>query len=127
MRQFLLSFACGILLLLAVAAHPGPAEARRGGGFHAGGGHFHAGRVSSHNISRNVNVNRNVNWNVNVNRNVNRRHVYHNGRRGYWRNGVWVALPLAGAAYVASCANEYNRWQSTGSSYWRDRYYQCAN
>jgi hypothetical protein len=63
----------------------------------------------------------------NVARDVNRRYVYHNGRRGYWRNGVWVALPVAGAGYVASCAYEYNRWQSTGSSYWRDRYYQCAN
>ena len=129
MRQLLLSLACCLVLLLGVASLPSAADARRAGGFHGGGGHAcrHANvnRNVSRNINRNVNVNRNVTRNVT--RDVNRRYVYHNGRRGYWRNGVWVALPVAGAGYVASCAYEYNRWQSTGSSYWRDRYYQCAN
>jgi hypothetical protein len=98
-----------------------------------GGGHSisHA-RGHRGNVTRNVavgrSVNRNVNVNRTVNRNVNRQYVYRNGRRGYWRNGVWVAAPVvAGAAYAASCAYEYNRWQSTGSSYWRDRYYQCTH
>jgi hypothetical protein len=71
---------------------------------------------------------------VNVNRNVNanRRIAYRNGVRGYWRNGRWIAAPLAagaavaGAGYVATCAYEYNRWQATGSTYWRSRYNQCA-
>jgi len=136
MRQFTL--VCGTVLLLGVTALAEPADARqfggRGGGAHAYR-HTNVGRVTSHNVNRNINrnvtrnVDRNVNRNVtrNVSGDVNRRYVYHNGRRGYWRNGVFVALPIAGAAgYAASCAYEYNRWQSTGSSYWRDRYYQCA-
>src|SRR5262249_25062130 len=142
MRQF--TFVCGTVLLLGVTALAEPADARQFGG-RGGGGHAYrqanVGRVTSHNVNRNINrnvtrnVNRNVDRNVNrnvtrnvdrnVNRNVtrnvsgdvNRRYVYHNGRRGYWRNGVFVALPIAGAAgYAASCAYEYNRWQSTGSS-----------
>jgi hypothetical protein len=76
--------------------------------------------------NRNINVNRNVARHVD--RDVNRHYVYRNGRRGYWRNGIWVLAPVvASGAYVASCSYEYNRWQSTGSTYWRDRYYQCAN
>jgi hypothetical protein len=137
MRQLFLGLVCGPLLLLGVTAFPDSADARRGGGFHGGGGHAHRHASINRNVTRNVtrNVDRNISRNVNVNRNVsrnvtrdvNRRYVYHNGRRGYWRNGVFVALPLAGAAgYVASCAYEYNRWQSTGNRYWRDRYYQCA-
>jgi len=130
MRQLLLTLACAPVLLFGVTALPGAADARPGGGFHGGGGRAHVNRGVNvnRNVSRNVNRNVNVNGNVNrnVTRNVNRGYVYHNGRRGYWRNGVWVALPVAGAGYVASCAYEYNRWQSTGSSYWRDRYYQCA-
>ena len=139
MRQLFFGLVCSPLLLLGVTAFPDTADARRGGGgFHGGGGHARHATVNR-NVNRNVtrhvdrNINRNVNVNRNVNRNVtrdvNRRYVYHNGRRGYWRNGVFVALPVAGAAaagYVASCAYEYNRWQSTGNSYWRDRYYQCA-
>ena len=142
MRQFPFALVGGPLLLLALLALPDTADARRGG-FHGGGGraigHANVSRNVSRNVDRNINrnvtrnvdrnINRNVNVNRNVTRNVNRGYVYHNGRRGYWRNGVFVALPLAGAAaagYVASCSYEYNRWQSTGSSYWRDRYYQCA-
>ena len=133
MRQLLLSLACVPVLLLGVTALPGTADARQGG-FHGGGGHAFRQAHVNRNVNVNRNVSRNINRNVNVNRNVtrnvtrdvNRRYVYHNGRRGYWRNGVWVALPVAGAGYVASCAYEYNRWQSTGSSYWRDRYNQCA-
>lgn len=135
MRQLLLSLACGLVLLLGATALPGAADARHAGGFHRGGGHAYGHAHVNRNVNVNRNVSRNINRNVNVNRNVtrnvtrdvNRRYVHHNGRRGYWRNGVWVALPVAGAGYVASCAYEYNRWQSTGSSYWRDRYYQCTN
>jgi hypothetical protein len=134
MRQSLFGLVCAPLLLLGVTVIPGTADAARGGGFRGGGGHVqrqaHVNRNINRNVTRNVNrnINRNVNVNRNVTRNVNRGYVYHNGRRGYWRNGVFVALPVAGAAagYVASCAYEYNRWQSTGNSYWRDRYYQCA-
>jgi hypothetical protein len=74
--------------------------------------------------NRNVNVNRNVN--------ANRRIVYRNGVRGHWRNGRWIAAPLVAATgagvagYVATCAYEYNRWQATGTAYWRSRYNQCA-
>ncbi len=127
----------GMLVLLSL-----PADARRGGeeeargcmhtlGGVARGRHVSVNRSYARNVNRNVNRNVtrvNVNPNVNVNRNVNRRYVQRNGRWGYWRNGVWVAAPLAaGAGYVAAtCTYEYNRWKSTGSSYWRDRYYQCA-
>lgn len=140
MKKVLILLACCAVLFIGLAAAFSPADARRGGGFRAGGGHMHAGRafrgnVSRHrvvnrNINRRVtrNVNRRVNRNVVVNRDRRRRYVYRNGRRGYWRNGVWIVAPLvAGATYVASCSYEYNRWQSTGSSYWRNRYYACAN
>ena len=104
----------------------------------SGGGHvaragtvnrnWSANRNINRDISRNVNVNRNINRNVSRNVNVNRNYAYRNGRRGYWRNGVWVVAPaVAGATYVASCGYQYSRWQATGSAYWRDRYYQCSN
>src|SRR5262245_35905294 len=135
MRKFLILLACGAVFSL-LAAFLSTADARRGGGgVHMGGhsfGHVRAGgtygghvnrnvaanrnmnvnrnfnRNVDRNVNRNVNVNRdvNVNRNVNVNRDVNRRYVYRDGRRGYWRNGVWIAAPLAAGAvgYVASCA-----------------------
>ena len=147
MRKLLLTLLCGCVLVAGVVAIMTPANARRGGeGFHRGGGGGHAMRhagAGRHinrsanfsrnrhvNVNRNRNVHRSVNRNVNrhVNRNVNRRYVYRNGRWGYWRNGVWIVAPaVAGATYVATCAYEYTRWQATGSTYWRDRYYQCAN
>src|SRR5262249_47133634 len=123
-------------------------DARRGGGHFAGRGpaNFHRSANFNRNINvnrnfnrnvnvdRNVNVNRNFNRTVNVNRNVdvnrnvnvNRRYVYRNGQLGYWRNGAWVAASTAAAAgYVASCAGERRQWLATGSTYWRNRYYQC--
>ena len=146
MRKLFAMLLCGGVLLAGVVASLTPADARRGG-FHRGGGghaigHARAGRSINRNRnvnisrsrnvninrSRNVNINRNRNITRNVARNVNRRYVYRNGRRGYWRNGLWVVAPaVAGATYVASCVYEYGRWQRTGSTYWRDRYYQCAN
>jgi len=120
----------GMLALLSV-----PADARRGGGggvrMHAHAGGIARGRHVTVNRSYTRNVNRNVSRNVtrvNVNRGAGRRFVQRNGRWGYWRNGIWIAAPLAaGAGYVAAtCTYEYNRWKSTGSSYWRNRYYQCA-
>ena len=136
MRNLAIALACAAALAVAAAAMLTPAEARRGGGFHAGGHHMGGARAARANVSRNVNRNvtrnvdrrRDVNIDRNVTRNVtrdvNRRYVYRNGRRGYWRNGVWITVPVAG--YVATCAYEYNRWQSTGTTYWRDRYYACA-
>jgi hypothetical protein len=104
-----------------------PAGARDFGGHRHARAHAHA--HVNRNVSRHANVNRNINRNVNVNRNVtrnvNRRYVYRNGHWGYWRNGVWIVAPVVG--YAATCAYEYGRWQATGSTYWRDRYYQCAN
>ncbi len=96
-------------------------------------------RSVNRNISRNVdinryagvnrNINRNLNRNLNVN--VNRTYAYRNGRRGYWRNGVWIAAPaIAGAAYGyggSSCNYLYDQWQKTSSIYWRDRYRRCVN
>jgi hypothetical protein len=95
---------------------------------HSGNIHVNRARNVNVNRARNVNVNRTRNVDTNRNVNVNRRYVYRNGQRGYWRNGVWIAAPLAaGAAYVAgSCTYEYNRWRATGSRYWRDRYNQCS-
>jgi hypothetical protein len=138
-------------LLVGAAALLSPADARQiGGGVRVGGGHAayrapagtaYRGSVNrtrsvsrsiNRDISRNVAINRNVNVNRAINRNVNvnRKYVYRNGRRGYWRNGVWIALPLAGATYGytgGSCSYMYNQWQKTNSVYWRDRYYSCAN
>jgi hypothetical protein len=133
--------------LVGAAAIQTPVDARRGGGVHMGGGsHFHAGtnrnfsanrNINSNvnrNISRNANINRNVdisrNRNVTVNRNV--KYIHRNGQRGYWRNGVWIAAPLAAGAtygYVgsSSCSYLYNQWQKTNSIYWRDRYRRCVN
>jgi hypothetical protein len=90
------------------------------------------------NINRNANVNRNVhvNRNVNVNRNVARtadrnvKYVYRNGKRGFWRNGVWVLAPAAAVTYGyigASCDYLFKEWQATGSIDARDGYYQCVN
>ena len=138
MRKILIAPVC-VAAFLGLAALPTPADARRAGGVHvSGGGHvaragtvnrnWSANRNINSSISRNVNVNRNINRNVSRNVNVNRTYAYRNGRRGYWRNGVWVVAPaVAGATYVASCGYQYSRWQATGSAYWRDRYYQCSN
>jgi hypothetical protein len=120
--------ACAAALCVGMAVSTLPAEARRGG-FHAGGHarHMHANVNRGRHTNRRAHRNVNRTVNRNVTRHVDRRYVYRNGRRGYWRNGVFVVVPaVAGAAYVASCAYEYNRWQSTGSDYWRNRYYACA-
>jgi hypothetical protein len=127
-------------LLVGTAAVLSPADARQiGGGVHVGGGHAvyrapvgTAYRTVNRNPSVNRNITRNISPNVTVNRNVNvnRKYVYRNGQRGYWRNGVWIVAPLAGAAYGysgSSCNYLYNQWQKTNSVYWRDRYRQCAN
>jgi hypothetical protein len=132
--------------LLGATALQVPADARQVGGVRVGGGNFHAGTVNrnfsanrninrsvNRNVSRNANINRNVdinrNRNVNVNRNV--KYGYRNGQRGYWRNGVWIAAPLAaGTAYGyagSSCNYLYDQWQKTNSVYWRDRYRRCTN
>ena len=157
MRKLLTSVGLAVLLV-GVAAFQSPADARRGGGAHRGGG-GHAATVnrnfSSHrnmsrnaNVNRNLNVNRNINRNVNVNRNVNAtrnvnvhrnvtrtanrniKYEYRNGRRGFWRNGVWVLAPAAAVTYGyigASCDNLFREWQATGSIEARDGYYQCVN
>jgi hypothetical protein len=127
------------VFLVGTAALQTPADARQVGGVRAGGGGMayretvNRNFSASRNINRNANINRNVNVNRNVNRNVNvnRSYAYRNGRRGYWRNGVWIAAPaIAGATYGyvgSSCNYLYNQWQKTNSVYWRDRYRRCAN
>lgn len=64
--------------------------------------------------------------------------VYHRGhvanrywRRGRWVNGVWVAGAVAtgvaaGAAASTTCGYYWNRWKATGSTYWRNRYYNAC-
>lgn len=129
MRKLCVMLVCTVGFCAATIAVVAPADARRFGGarVHAHGhGMAHTRRAYRGGVNQNRVTNRNINRNVNVNRNVSRRYVYRNGQRGYWRNGLWVVAPAA-AGYVASCAYEYNRWQSTGSTYWRDRYYQCTN
>lgn len=61
--------------------------------------------------------------------------VHHRGhvanrywRRGRWVNGVWVAGAVAtgvaaGAAASTTCGY---RWKATGSTYWRNRYYNAC-
>ena len=133
MRKVLIVSACCAVVVASVMAFLTPADARHGGGDRMGGhaiGHAGGGRALRGNVNRNRVVSHSINRNVtrNVSHTVNRHYVYRNGRRGYWRNGMWVLAPaVAGAAYVASCAYEYGRWQSTASAYWRDRYYACAN
>jgi hypothetical protein len=146
------------VLLVGAAALQSPADARRGGGAHRGGG-GHVGTVNrnfstNRNVSRTANVNRNinrnvianrninfnrnvnVNSNVNVNRNVARianrniKYEFRNGRRGFWRNGVWVLAPAAAVTYGyigASCDYLFKEWQATSSIEARDSYYQCVN
>jgi hypothetical protein len=123
MRKSLAILMCCAVFLVGVMAFVTSADARRGG-VRMGGGHASVGRAYRGNVSINRSTTRNVN------RTVNRQYVYRNGRRGYWRNGVWVVAPaVAGGTYGyrAACSYEYRRWQSTGSSYWRNRYYQCVN
>ena len=106
MWKLLTAFTCGALLLADVAIFLTPADARG---------------LTRERMRRNARVN----THAHVHRNVDRHYVYRNGHWGYWRNGVWVAAPAVG--YVAACAYEYGRWQSTGSAYWRDRYYRCVS
>lgn len=136
MRQSLKMLVWSAVLFTGAVASVTTVEARRLGGVHSRShavSHVRAGRTYRGKVSHNRvvrrDVNRNVTINRNVTRNVNRRYVVRNGQRGYWRNGLWIAAPVvAGAAYAASpCAYEYRRWQSTGSTYWRDRYYECTN
>ena len=124
-------------LLVGATAMLMPAHARPiGSGVHMGGGRavYRAPGGSAYRatVNRNRTISRNINPNVSINRNVNvnRKYVVRNGKRGYWRNGVWIAAPLAGAAYGyggSSCNYLYNQWQKTNSAYWRNRYQQCAN
>jgi len=121
------------VLFVGATVFQSPADARREGGVHRGGGgqvgtvnrNFSANRNinRSASVSRNVDVNRNRN--VNVNRNV--KYVYRNGQRGYWRNGVWIVAPAAYGYGGTSCNYFYNQWQKTNSIYWRDRYNRCVN
>ena len=57
------------------------------------------------------------------------------------RNAIraWLAMAVLAAAAVsppdawaaggglAPCSYQYSRWQATGSTYWRDLYYQCSS
>ena len=120
MRKFPLIVACGLGFAVAAMAFAPAADARRGGG----GGVRASGHAVGH--ARPTQVYR---GNPQVMRNVNPRYVYRGGRRGYWRNGVWVAAPVAAGAtymYGSSCSYAYSNWQATGSNYWRDQYYLCA-
>jgi hypothetical protein len=67
-------------------------------------------------------------------RHYRRPHVAHRYyRRGRWVNGVWVAGAVAAgvaagtAAASNSCAYYWNRWHATGSTYWRNRYYDACD
>ena len=122
-----------------------PALARDGGGGHGGGGgSAHSsnsgggrsisgggggrsmnggGRSMSSNRSSNgprVSGNRVYGYQAQGHNNRGHRHRGHGGIGVYGYSGDY-------GYYNGTCAYEYNRWQSTGSSYWRDRYYQCTN
>ncbi len=127
MRKSLAILVCGVMLFVGVMAFLAPADARRAGGARGHGHHHHAGHRGHRHAAH-----RHAHRGYAARHNVNRRIAYRNGVRGYWRNGRWIAAPLAAGAgagvagYVATCAYEYNRWQATGSTYWRSRYNQCA-
>ncbi len=53
------------------------------------------------------------------NNNYNRRH---RGQRGFGFGGI--SIDLGGAS---GCGYSYRKWQSTGSRYWRSRYYDCVS
>ena len=99
--------AAGAAILLGIASMTTVANARGGhGGGHAGGhagGHFagshHAGGHHHH---------------------ASGHHRHHHAR--HERNVVGVGA----YGYSSSCAYLYQRWRATGSSYWRNRYYDCA-
>lgn len=133
MRKSLAILVCGVLFFVGVMAALAPADAGRRGGarghhhHHAHRGH-HRHRAAHRHFHHRYAAHRDFNRGAYANRRI----VYRNGVRGYWRNGRWIAAPIAAgtgagvAGYVATCAYEYNRWQATGSTYWRSKYNQCA-
>ena len=48
-------------------------------------------------------------------------------RAGRWVNGVWVVGGVASSVAVgtaSNCGYYWRKWKETGSSYWRERYYE---
>lgn len=60
----------------------------------------------------------------NYNRNVPTSPVAPRIREQHLRDGV-VLGPASTA--TANCSYQYGRWKRSGSKYWRDRYYACAD
>ncbi|CCB66519.1 exported protein of unknown function [Hyphomicrobium sp. MC1] len=55
----------------------------------------------------------------------NARHV-RNGHRGHGNGLVGLAVGSEILSGSGNCGYSYRMWQSTGSRYWRSRYYDCA-
>ncbi len=103
MRKARIPLAVAAAALIGLAGLAPEAVARKGGKHYGGHGHAH--------------------------------HHYHGGRYRYgkyrpgrWVNGVWIVNGVAASVAVAgnNCGYYYRRWKETGSSYWRDRYYDSC-
>ena len=89
---------------------------------HKTGGHSaHAGKSVSHASRRHSKM-----ASASGSRGANVRHASngHRGGRGDGLVGLAVGAALSGSS--GSCGFSYRMWQSTGGSYWRSRYYDCA-
>lgn len=101
-------------------------QVRRGGGRH-----FHGGRgFRGHSF-------RGGSRRFYGGRGYGRSYAYYGGRHRHrgWRRGVIIGAGIpflyGGGYYYGSgyygggCGYYYRKWQRTGSSYWRHRYYEC--
>lgn len=87
---------------------------------HRNGGNFQAG-ITTNQVNRQRHVNRGGNWqNRSYNRSYSSNYYGRNHRRN---NGFGIYLNLATPS--TGCSYSYRKWQNTGSSYWRSRYYNC--
>ena len=58
-------------------------------------------------------------------RNVDVRHGNNNRRNRHFRRGIGgIYLSLGNGG---GCSYSYRKWKSTGSQYWRARYYDCRS
>lgn len=57
-----------------------------------------------------------------------RMHAGHDGRHdGHIHRRHGVVFGFDDDYGYGDCGYEYRRWQTTGSPYWRSRYYECAD
>ena len=84
----------------------------------------------SYDLSNRARIEQDIRRNYNnYNRNIPTSPVAPRIRERHLRDDV-VPAPTGAATTgtaTASCSYQYGRWKRTGSKYWRDRYYACAD